>query len=67
MFTQIQQHFGFNLPLIKKEQHLVLQPPVSTATAGMAFSRSRMNRHQNYIKMQGVKYPPWLYCLSCEF
>lgn len=35
MFTQIQQHFGFNLPSIKKEQHLVLQLPVSTATAGI--------------------------------
>lgn len=58
MFTQIQQHFGFNLPPIKKEQHLVLQPPVGTATAGMAFSRSRMNRHQNYSQMQGVKISP---------
>lgn len=42
--------FGFNLPPIKKKEHLVLQLPVSTATAGMAFSRSRMNRYQTILK-----------------
>lgn len=29
--------FGFNLPPIKKEEHLVLRLPASTETAGMAF------------------------------
>lgn len=42
---QIQQHYGFNLSLIKKEQlHLVLQSPVKTATAGLTFPYIRMNK-----------------------
>lgn len=52
---QIQQHFGFNLSLIK-ERTIAFSTAVSSENSNSRYDLFlfRINKYENYIKIQGV-------------